>query len=175
MIRTDDALPLLVVEDSDEDYAALRWALGKVGVDRPVRRCASGADLLDYLRRTGPYAPGAPDARGADAPAPALILLDLNLGADDGREVLAELKGDAVLRRIPVVVWTTSAHPADVDHCYAHGASGYATKPVDVGQLVASLRDVTRYWFGCVILPDPEPAPGGRRAPALGGPTRPGA
>ncbi len=151
MIITDRALPLLVVEDSDEDYAALCWALGKVGVDRPVRRCASGADLLAYLQRTGPYAAG-------DAPAPALILLDLNLGADDGREVLAELKADPALRRIPVVVWTTSAHPQDVDHCYAHGASGYATKPVDVARLVDSLRDVTRYWFDCVILPDPGPA-----------------
>lgn len=161
MKTADDTLPLLVVEDSDEDYTALRWALRKVGVDRPVHRCPTGADLLDYLRRAGPYAPGT-----GDAPAPALILLDLNLGADDGREVLAALKADAALRHIPVVVWTTSAHPADVDHCYAHGASGYATKPVDVAQLVASLRDVTRYWFGCVILPDPGPPerPAGPRA-----------
>ncbi len=158
-----DDRPLLVVEDSDEDYTALRWALRKVGVDRPVRRCATGADLLDYLRRTGPYAAGA--AGGADAPPPALILLDLNLGADDGREVLAELKADAALRRIPVVVWTTSAHPEDVAHCYERGASGYATKPVDVAQLVESVRSVTQYWFGCVILPAVE---GGaaRRPPA---------
>jgi CheY-like chemotaxis protein len=147
-----DALPLLVVEDSDEDYTALRWALRKVGVERPVRRCATGADLLDYLRRTGPYAADAPGG-AAEAPPPALILLDLNLGADDGREVLAELKADAALRRIPVVVWTTSAHPEDVAHCYERGASGYATKPVDVAQLVESLRNVTQYWFGCVILP----------------------
>lgn len=141
-----DALPLLVVEDSEEDYVALRWALRKIGVDRPVRRCVSGAELLDYLRRAA--------ASAADAPAPALILLDLNLGADDGRDVLEALKADASVRHIPVVVWTTSAHPEDVAHCYAHGASGYATKPVDVGQLVESLRSVTRYWFGCVILPE---------------------
>ena len=62
-----------------------------------------------------------------------------------------------------MVVWTTSAHPADVAHCYAHGASGYATKPVDVGQLVESLRNVTRYWFGCVILPDALPGASARR------------
>ena len=158
----DDA-PLLVVEDSDEDYAALRWALGKVGVARPVRRCATGADLLAYLRREGPYAPG---AAGVDAPPPALILLDLNLGPDDGREVLAELKADAALRHIPVVVWTTSAHPGDVAHCYEHGASGYATKPVDVTRLVDALRRVTSYWFGCVVLPDAPPGgrPAARRA-----------
>lgn len=155
MIARDD-LPLLVVEDSDEDYDALRWALRKVGVNRPVRRCATGADLLDYLRSSGPYAPEA--AAPLPAPVPALILLDLNLGADDGRDVLEEIKGDAALRSIPVVVWTTSAHPEDVAHCYAHGASGYATKPVDVDQLVASLRQVTQYWFGCVVLPDVSPA-----------------
>lgn len=163
-----DELPLLVVEDSDEDYTALRWALGKVGVARPVRRCTTGTDLLAYLRRTGPYAPGA--APAVPAPVPALILLDLNLGADDGRDVLAELKADATLRRIPVVVWTTSAHPGDVAHCYEHGASGYATKPVDVTQLVDALRQVTSYWFGCVILPDPAPVGGARRSP--GGPDR---
>jgi CheY-like chemotaxis protein len=163
-----DEAPLLVVEDSDEDYTALRWALGKVGVARPVRRCVTGTDLLAYLRRTGPYAPGAPGA--ADAPAPALILLDLNLGADDGRDVLAALKADAVLRRIPVVVWTTSSHPQDVETCYANGASGYATKPVDVGLLVESLRSVTRYWFGCVILPDAAPGATRGRPPGAGRP-----
>ncbi len=145
----NDAPPLLVVEDSEEDYTALRWALRKVGIDRRVLRCASGVEVLDYLRHTGAYA----GERAAYAPVPALILLDLNLGADNGRDVLAALKADAALRRIPVVVWTTSAHPDDVAQCYERGASGYATKPVDVDQLVESLRNVTRYWFGCVILP----------------------
>ncbi len=161
MMLVQDDLPLLVVEDSEEDYTALRWALCKVGVDRPVHRCATGADLLDYLRHTGGYAP---DAAGAGAaPTPALILLDLNLGADDGRDLLATLKTDLAFRRIPIVVWTTSAHPDDVARCYEHGASGYATKPVDVEQLVESLRNVTQYWFGCVILPDAQPV-----APARG-------
>lgn len=154
-----DELPLLVVEDSDEDYSALRWALRKVGVDRPVRRCSSGVDVLDYLRHTGAYGAG-----GADAPTPALILLDLNLGADNGREVLAALKSDAALRRIPVVVWTTSAHPDDVAHCYEHGASGYAVKPVDVDRLIELLRTVTRYWFGTIILPDVPPPRGAHGA-----------
>ena len=167
MIAAPD-LPLLVVEDSDEDYTALRWALGKAGVARPVRRCATGAELFAYLREGGANAAwqAGPDAGGApDLPAPpALILLDLNLGADDGRELLAELKADDALRRIPVVVWTTSAHPEDVDRCYASGASGYATKPVDAAQLVATLRDVARYWFEHMVLPEPVPRP--RRRPA---------
>lgn len=141
--------PIVVVEDSDEDFTALRWALQKIGVDRPLRRCANGAELFAYLRRGDGDAP--------KSPAPGLIFLDLNLGADDGRELLEELKADAALRRIPVVVWTTSTHPQDVDHCYAHGASGYARKPADVEQLLGALRDVTRYWFSCVVLPEPGP------------------
>lgn len=157
----DRSLPLLVVEDSDEDYAALLWALGKLGVSRRVERCASADALFDYLRRTVP--PGAPaaGAGGAGEATPALILLDLNLMGDDGREVLAMLKGDPALRRIPVVVWTTSAHPADVAWCYDRGASGYTVKPVDVPQLLEAVRSVTDYWFGCVLLPD-------LRAPASG-------
>lgn len=150
-----EVAPLLVVEDSDEDYVALRWALGKVGIDRPVRRCASGTELFEYLHHTGPYAPGGP---GHDAPAPAIILLDLNLGVDDGRDVLAQLKADPAFRRIPVVVWTTSAHPNDITACYAHGAGGYATKPVDADQFVESLRRVTHYWFDWVTLPHPPSA-----------------
>lgn len=161
MMLAQDDLPLLVVEDSEEDYTALRWALRKVGFDRPVRRCATGADLLDYLRHTGVYAPDA--ASASAAPTPALILLDLNLGVDEGRDLLATLKADAAFRRIPIVVWTTSAHPDDVAQCYEHGASGYATKPVDVGQLAESLRNLTQYWFGCVILPAAPPV-----APARG-------
>ena len=147
--------PLLVADDSDDDVTAVRWALGKAGVHRPVRRVATGAELLAYLRRTGPYAAsGAPggSARHA-APTPALILLDLNLGPDDGREVLAALKADPALQPIPVVVWTTSAHPDDVTRCYAHGASGYAVKPVDAGRLVETLRDIARYWFARMVLP----------------------
>ena len=131
-------------------------------MQRSLRRVATGADLLAYLRRTGPYAPaGAPAGAARDAaPTPALILLDLNLGPDDGREVLAALKADPALQPIPVVVWTTSAHPDDVARCYAHGASGYAVKPVDAARLVDTLRDIARYWFGCMVLPPSRRGPG---------------
>lgn len=140
-------LPILVVEDSDEDYTALRWAFDKLGVTRPVRRCTSGDDVLAYLRRTGAHA-------AAREPLPALIFLDLNLGPDDGRDVLAVVKADDELRKIPVLVWTTSAHPVDVDYCYFHGANGYATKPVDVSRLLGTLRTVASYWFDYMMLPE---------------------
>mgnify|MGYP002778152815 CR=1 FL=1 len=162
MRAADPSMPLLVVEDSDEDYAALRWALGKLGVSRRVERCASADELFAYLRGT---VGALPEERGAGAPAPALILLDLNLMGDDGREVLAMLKGDPALRRIPVVVWTTSAHPADVAWCYDRGASGYTVKPVDVPQLLEAMRSVTDYWFGCVLLPEVGGREGGAGQP----------
>ena len=148
-------LPLVVVEDSDEDFDALRWALKKVGVQRPVHRCANATELFEYLRAMGAHRPAVPATagEGLDAVHPALILLDLNLGADSGHDVLATLKADPVHRAIPVVVWTSSNHPEDVARSYASGASGYATKPAAVEQLVSALRTFADYWFGTMVLP----------------------
>ena len=146
-------LPLVVVEDSDEDFDALRWALRRVGVKRPVRRCTSADALFAYLDESARWSPSAEGAAGAPPP-PALILLDINLAGDDGRAVLVTLKRDPQLRRIPVVMWTSSRHPADVARCYADGASGYAIKPPEVEQLVTTARHVVDYWFECMLLPD---------------------
>lgn len=149
------ALPLVVVEDSDEDFDALRWALRRVGVKRPVHRCASADALFAYLARAAEWSPDAPEGSAAPPP-PALILLDIDLGTDDGRTVLAALKRDPKLRGIPVVMWTSSSHPAVVARCYADGASGFAIKPSEVEQLVTTARHVMDYWFDCVVLPGPE-------------------
>ena len=155
MMMAQDQLPLVVVEDSDEDYDALRWALRKVGVDRPLHRCASAAELFAYLRLAGaqPHAGPSVPGTGTGAARPALILLDLDLGADSGHEVLASLKADPRHCAIPVVVWTTSMDPDDVTRSYASGASGYATKPAGVHQLVTALRAFKEYWFGTMLLP----------------------
>lgn len=157
-----ELLPLVVVEDSDEDFDTLRWALRKVGVQRPVHRCANAVELFDYLRAMGAQPHTGPSAAGTGIGAahPALILLDLNLGAESGHDVLATLKADPRHRAIPVVVWTTSTHPDDVARSYASGASGYATKPAGVDQLVAALRTFVEYWFGTMVLPGTPP--GGR-------------
>lgn len=150
-----EQLPLVVVEDSDEDFDALRWALKKVGVQRPVHRCANATELFAWLQahdaqpHVGPSAAGT----GTGAAHPALILLDLHLGAESGHDVLATLKADPRHRAIPVVVWTTSTHPDDVARCYASGASGYATKPAGIEQLVTALRTFADYWFGTMVLP----------------------
>ena len=140
--------PILIVEDSDEDYAALSWAMRKLGISHRTVRCADGDDTLDYLRGRGAHA-----GRSAAAPPP-LILLDLNLTASDGCDVLAEIKRDERLRTIPVVVWTTSASAADVDRCYRSGANSYVLKPLDMDTFLREVEALTRYWFDVVTLPN---------------------
>lgn len=139
--------PILVVEDSDEDFEALSWAVRKLEITQPMIRCVDGEDALEYLFRRGRYAdPGA-------APRPALILLDLNLTVADGCEVLEQIKGDERLKTIPAVVWTTSNDPSDVNRCYRGGANSYLLKPVDMQTFLGELEALTRYWFDIVILP----------------------
>lgn len=106
-----------------------------------------GEELTDYLFRRGRWA-------SVDAPRPELILLDLNMPRKDGREALAEIKADPDLRRIPVVVLTTSSSPEDVRRAYSLGANSYVTKPGSYEGLVAAVRALQTWWFGCVTLPE---------------------
>jgi len=99
---------------------------------------------LAFLRREGPY---------ADAPRPDLILLDLNLPKKDGREALAEIKADENLKRIPVVVLTTSQAEEDVLRTYELHANCYITKPVDLQQFIAVIRAIEEYWLAAARLP----------------------
>ena len=139
--------PILIVEDSDEDYAALEWALRKLEIAHRTVRCTDGEDAMDYLYHRGAHAPPAP------SPRPALVLLDLNLATADGCEILEEIKADPALKPIPTVVWTTSADPGDVDRCYRGGANSYLLKPVDMGTFLEEVEALTRYWFEVALLP----------------------
>ncbi len=141
-------LPILIVEDSDEDFEAVGRVMRKSAVTNPLFRCTDGDDALDFLYRTGTY------ADPQTAPRPALILLDLNLPGTDGREVLEQIKQDEELKIIPVVVFTTSANPRDVEVCYRNGANGYILKPIDLNRFVELMRIVIDYWFRAIILPD---------------------
>ncbi|MEO0457319.1 MAG: response regulator [Cyanobacteria bacterium P01_A01_bin.114] len=139
---------ILVVEDSDEDFEALGRVLNKTyGVDVPLCRCIDGDDALDFLFQTGEYA----DLKSEP---PGLILLDLNLPGTDGREVLLEIKQDDRLKIIPVVVFTTSSNPKDIEACYRAGANSYMLKPMHLDQLKTSVRLFVDYWFKATVLPD---------------------
>jgi CheY-like chemotaxis protein len=133
-----DERPILIAEDSDEDYAVTLRAIRRAGVSRPVVRAADGPELLAYLRRGGAH---------ATAAWPALILLDLNLPGQDGRRVLAEIKQDPALDLLPVIVLSTSRQPRDLEYCYRHQANAYLHKPVDLPRFYAMIAALCEFWL----------------------------
>ncbi len=142
------AQPLLVIEDSDEDFEALRRVMRRQAVTNPVFRCTDGDEALDFLYHKGPYS----DAQ--KFPCPSIILLDLNLPGTDGREVLEQIKQDQDLRIIPVVVFTTSSNPRDIEICYRYCVASYILKPIDINRLVQTIQSFITYWLDIAILPN---------------------
>ncbi|MCX7141286.1 MAG: response regulator [Proteobacteria bacterium] len=138
-------LTILLVEDEPADAHLVKTALSENHILADLRQVIDGREALEYLRHQGP--------RFAAAPRPDLILLDLNMPRMDGRECLAALKRDPDLCNIPVVVLTTSDVERDVVSSYTLGAAGYITKPIDVLQFMAAIRDLGVYWFALVRLP----------------------
>jgi CheY-like chemotaxis protein len=139
--------PILLVEDSLEDVEATTRALRKAGLANPIYHCADGDEALDYLHQRGKY------ADPVQAPRPGVVLLDLNLPGIDGREVLSQAKADPQLKKIPIIVLTTSTDARDVERCYLAGANSYVKKPVDIEGFLQAIRRLTDYWFEVVILP----------------------
>lgn len=138
--------PILVVEDSDEDFTALRRAFRKHALRHPVLRCADGDQALEYLQGGGKH-PDWPKVL------PAIVLLDLNLPGTDGRTVLQIIKQDPVLRTIPVIIFSTSANARDVSECYRSGANSYLTKPLGYTVLEEKVSLIVRYWLEASELP----------------------
>ena len=145
---TGSTQPLLLIEDSDEDFAAFERILRKASITNTIYRCVDGDEALDFLRHKGQY------SDLTKAPRPAIILLDLNLPGTDGREVLEQIKQDEELKMIPVVVFTTSSNPKDIEICYRYGVNGYIIKPIDVKKLMRTVQVLIDYWFEAVILPN---------------------
>lgn len=139
--------PILLVEDSPEDFEVTRRAFRKSGLKNPVVLCTDGDQALDFLHRRGRY------ADPALSPRPGIILLDLNLPGTDGRQVLEEIKRDEELKQIPVIVLTTSNDERDVAACYRAGANSYVHKPVDLEGFMSAIARLNDYWFEVVILP----------------------
>ncbi len=139
---------ILLTDDDEEDRELARDALSDARLANDMKFAVDGQDMLDYLRREGPWA----DPK-LDAPRPGLILLDLNMPRMDGREALAALKSDELLRQIPVVVLTTSKSEEDIFRTYDLGVNSFITKPVSFAGLVEVMRTWTQYWFEIVELP----------------------
>lgn len=138
------AIEILLIEDNPGDVRLTREALRDGKVINNLTVMTDGVEALDFLRQKGRY---------ADATRPDVILLDLNLPRKDGREVLAEIKEDQDLKRIPVVVITSSKSEEDVLRSYNLHANCYVTKPVDLEKFVAVVRSIEDFWMGIVKLP----------------------
>jgi len=138
--------PVLVVEDSVEDFTALGRAFRKHALQNPVLRCEDGDQALTYLQGYG-------RAAGWPATLPAIVLLDLNLPGTDGRAVLNTLKKDPLLHSIPVIVFSTSSNERDIEDCYRLGANSYLTKPIEYAALEEKIRLTIAYWLGTSELP----------------------
>lgn len=139
--------PILLVEDNVDDYEATLRSLRENHFLNPVHWRKNGREALDFLSHEG-------NGGNGKAPRPGLILLDLNMPGIDGREVLRVIKADSDLRRIPVVILTTSADERDIARCYEIGASTYIQKPVSFAGLTDAIRTMKDYWFGIALLPD---------------------
>ena len=135
---------VLLVEDSQADADLVREAIdgGKLIINLTV--VGDGEEAIDYLRRQGKF---------KDAKRPDLVLLDLNLPKKDGREVLREVKADADLSLIPIVVLTTSAADEDILHSYKLHANAYISKPVEFESFIKIVNQVTEFWLSLVVLP----------------------
>lgn len=139
---------ILMADDDADDRMLTKDALEESRVLNELRFVEDGEELMEYLTRKGRY------ANADDSPRPGLILLDLNMPKKDGREALKEIKADPNLRRIPVVVMTTSKAEEDVFRSYDFGASSFITKPVTFDRLVELMRALGEYWVEFVELPD---------------------
>lgn len=138
-------IEVLLVEDDPGDVQLTKEAFEEHKVRNRLTVVSDGVDALAYLRRDPSVYP--------DAVRPDLILLDLNLPRRDGREVLEEIKGDEDLRRIPVVVLTTSAADEDIVRSYNLHANAYVTKPVDFDRFIAVVRQIDEFFVSVVRLP----------------------
>jgi CheY-like chemotaxis protein len=138
---------ILLADDDEEDRMLTSDALEESRVVNDLRFVEDGEELLEYLYQRGRYAD--PDS----APSPGLILLDLNMPKKDGREALREIKADPNLRRIPVIVLTTSKAEEDIYRTYDLSAASYITKPVTFERLVEVVRTLGKYWLEIVELP----------------------
>ena len=135
---------VLLVEDSPGDVRLTREALKEGKVRNNLSVVNDGVEAMEFLRREGKY---------ADAPRPDIVLLDLNMPRKDGREVLAEMKSDEALKRIPVVILTTSEAEQDILRTYDLHANCYLTKPVDLEQFISIVKSVEDFWLTIVQLP----------------------
>ncbi len=135
---------ILLADDNENDFLLTSHGFKKAKLSVDLQHVHDGIECLAFLRKQGKY---------ADAPSPDMLLLDLNMPRMDGREVLAEISRDEILRRLPVVILTTSAAEEEILKMYKLRCSSYIIKPVDFNQFSRVIQSFSDYWFTVVILP----------------------
>jgi len=150
MKKEGKMITIVLADDDPDDRKLTQDAFAENRLVNVLHCVEDGEELMDYLHRRGKY-----DNLGSE-PLPGLILLDLNMPRKDGREALKEIKADANLRRIPIVVLTTSKAEEDILRSYDLGVNSYVTKPVTFKSLVELVKVLGRYWFEVVELPPEE-------------------
>jgi CheY-like chemotaxis protein len=141
---------ILMVDDDPDDRLLFKEACEEVRLRNPLEFLENGEQLVDYLKRTGAY------SHLAGTPYPGIILLDLNMPLKDGREALEEIKNDAELRHIPVIILTTSKDEDDILSSYGLGASSYIVKPISLDRLMRVVNSIGEYWVQIVEVPQTE-------------------
>lgn len=147
-MKNSSLIPILMADDDEDDRMMASEALEDAKLANPLYFVEDGEELMDYLHRRGKY------ADPTVSPRPGLLLLDLNMPRKDGREALKEIKADPTLRRIPIVVLTTSKAEEDIFRSYDLGVNSFISKPVSFDALVIIMKSLTDYWFGIVRLPE---------------------
>lgn len=148
------SLTILIADDDPDDRVLMQDAINEIGFEHQLRFVENGEELLQYLNRSDKF------SDPQNSPLPSIILLDLHMPKMDGREALRLIKSNPILRRIPIVVLTTSRAEEDIYRTYDLGVNSFITKPVNFDAMVEIMRTLSKYWFQIVSLPS-EASPGG--------------
>lgn len=138
---------VLLVDDNPADTDLISEVLSRSGCPNHIQSVSNGVEAITFLRREGKY---------ANAAIPDFVLLDLSLPGKDGRAVLAEAKGDQLLRKIPIAIFSTSEAPQDILRSYELGANCYVTKPGNLRDFISAVTSIGEFWFGVAHLPRKE-------------------
>ncbi len=146
MNKLNNKVTILMADDDPDDQILLKEALKENNIPNSVCFVENGEELIDFLHKRGKFE--------EVELLPGLILLDLNMPKMDGRQALKLLKADPVLKKIPIVVLTTSRADSDILECYDLGVNSFISKPVNFAELVDITREISNYWLGTVTLPE---------------------
>ena len=137
---------ILIIEDSQEDYEAIAWSLEKAKVTNPLNHCRDGEEALNFLFASSPRLDSGESRL-------AFILLDLNMPGTDGFATIQTIKQDPTLKKVPLIVFSSSKDPRDIDISYNLGANGFVQKPIDLEGLRETIATLSHYWLNLSVLP----------------------